>query len=152
MIRMYKNTLQHISICTISYWYINLHYFVAEPPSLGMDKRQLLGTEIGKNAAEKSHGLFSAEDWQCNKWGVITIEIIIRSLYYSNINNNKKRHCLCHWLFKYLGLIVVVEYINLKLRLVPKWWTGSVHLLMSSTWTRRRVWIKERNPRPPLLD
>ena len=46
---------------------------------------------------------------------------------------------------------VVVEYINLMLHLVLKWWTGSGHLLMSCTWTRRRVWIKERNPRPPLL-
>ena len=24
-----------------------------------------LGTEIGKHMAEKSHGLFSADDWQC---------------------------------------------------------------------------------------
>ena len=23
------------------------------------------GTEIGKTMAEKSHGLFSADDWQC---------------------------------------------------------------------------------------
>ena len=27
------------------------------------------GIEIGKNAAEKSKGLFSAEDWQCSKCG-----------------------------------------------------------------------------------
>ncbi|XP_018011727.1 zinc finger Ran-binding domain-containing protein 2 [Hyalella azteca] len=33
------------------------------------EKRKLLGTEIGKAAAEKSHGLFSADDWQCNKCG-----------------------------------------------------------------------------------
>lgn len=26
-----------------------------------------LGTEIGKAAAEKSRGLFSADDWQCHK-------------------------------------------------------------------------------------
>lgn len=26
-----------------------------------------LGQEIGKAAAEKSRGLFSADDWQCNK-------------------------------------------------------------------------------------
>lgn len=26
-----------------------------------------MGTEIGKAAAEKSRGLFSAEDWQCSK-------------------------------------------------------------------------------------
>lgn len=29
--------------------------------------KKKLGTEIGKAAAEKSRGLFSAEDWQCNK-------------------------------------------------------------------------------------
>merc|ERR1712018_319941 len=27
------------------------------------------GVEIGKNAAEKSKGLFAAEDWQCSKCG-----------------------------------------------------------------------------------
>jgi len=26
------------------------------------------GSEIGKSAAAKSGGLFSAEDWQCSKW------------------------------------------------------------------------------------
>lgn len=29
--------------------------------------KKKLGTEIGKVAAEKSRGLFSAEDWQCSK-------------------------------------------------------------------------------------
>lgn len=29
--------------------------------------KKKLGTEIGKAAAEKSRGLFSAEDWQCSK-------------------------------------------------------------------------------------
>uniref|UniRef100_A0A1A9WI40 RanBP2-type domain-containing protein n=1 Tax=Glossina brevipalpis TaxID=37001 RepID=A0A1A9WI40_9MUSC len=32
----------------------------------GLTKKKL-GTEIGKAAAEKSRGLFSAEDWQCSK-------------------------------------------------------------------------------------
>lgn len=31
-------------------------------------KKKKLGTEIGKAAAEKSGGLFSADDWQCNKY------------------------------------------------------------------------------------
>lgn len=31
--------------------------------------RKKLGQEIGKAAAEKSRGLFSADDWQCNKCG-----------------------------------------------------------------------------------
>ncbi|CAH1170386.1 unnamed protein product [Phaedon cochleariae] len=31
--------------------------------------KRKLGTEIGKVAAEKSKGLFSADDWQCNKCG-----------------------------------------------------------------------------------
>jgi hypothetical protein len=30
-------------------------------------KKKKLGQEIGKAAAEKSRGLFSADDWQCNK-------------------------------------------------------------------------------------
>ncbi|XP_065155387.1 zinc finger Ran-binding domain-containing protein 2 [Atheta coriaria] len=32
-------------------------------------KKKKLGQEIGKQAAEKSRGLFSADDWQCNKCG-----------------------------------------------------------------------------------
>lgn len=32
-------------------------------------KKKKLGHEIGKAAAEKSRGLFSADDWQCNKCG-----------------------------------------------------------------------------------
>lgn len=36
--------------------------------SVAAAKRKL-GTEIGKAAAEKSKGLFSADDWQCNKCG-----------------------------------------------------------------------------------
>jgi hypothetical protein len=30
-------------------------------------KVKKLGVEIGKEAAEKSKGLFSADDWMCNK-------------------------------------------------------------------------------------
>ncbi|XP_056641851.1 zinc finger Ran-binding domain-containing protein 2 [Diorhabda carinulata] len=37
--------------------------------SLAATKKRKLGTEIGKAAAEKSRGLFSADDWQCNKCG-----------------------------------------------------------------------------------
>lgn len=33
------------------------------------NKKKKLGQEIGKAAAEKSRGLFSADDWQCNKCG-----------------------------------------------------------------------------------
>lgn len=33
----------------------------------GNASKKKLGTEIGKSAAEKSRGLFSAEDWQCSK-------------------------------------------------------------------------------------
>lgn len=36
--------------------------------SESLNKRKL-GQEIGKAAAAKSHGLFSADDWQCNKCG-----------------------------------------------------------------------------------
>uniref|UniRef100_A0A1B0D4T7 Zinc finger Ran-binding domain-containing protein 2 n=1 Tax=Phlebotomus papatasi TaxID=29031 RepID=A0A1B0D4T7_PHLPP len=35
--------------------------------SLDGSAKKKLGTEIGKAAAEKSRGLFSAEDWQCSK-------------------------------------------------------------------------------------
>jgi hypothetical protein len=31
------------------------------------NKKKCVGIEIGKVAAEKSRGLFSADDWQCSK-------------------------------------------------------------------------------------
>lgn len=37
-----------------------------ERPCDGSSKKKL-GTEIGKAAADKSRGLFTAEDWQCSK-------------------------------------------------------------------------------------
>ncbi len=40
----------------------------AESKSEGKKTKQL-GVEIGKSAAEKSKGLFSADDWQCGKCG-----------------------------------------------------------------------------------
>lgn len=39
----------------------------ARPQNLATAKKRKLGVEIGKAAAEKSRGLFSADDWQCNK-------------------------------------------------------------------------------------
>ncbi|CAH2099723.1 unnamed protein product [Euphydryas editha] len=36
-------------------------------PNAGKPFKKKLGTEIGKSAAEKSRGLFNADDWQCNK-------------------------------------------------------------------------------------
>lgn len=39
------------------------------PQNLLSAKKRKLGVEIGKAAAEKSRGLFSADDWQCNKCG-----------------------------------------------------------------------------------
>ena len=42
----------------------------AERPNDGTPYgKKKLGVEIGKNAAEKSKGLFAAEDWQCSKCG-----------------------------------------------------------------------------------
>ncbi|CAH2068856.1 unnamed protein product, partial [Iphiclides podalirius] len=38
-----------------------------ERPDGGKTSKKKLGTEIGKSAAEKSRGLFNADDWQCNK-------------------------------------------------------------------------------------
>lgn len=38
-----------------------------ERPDGGKALKKKLGTEIGKSAAEKSRGLFNADDWQCNK-------------------------------------------------------------------------------------
>jgi len=35
--------------------------------SSSSSSKKKLGTEIGKAAADKSRGLFSAEDWQCSK-------------------------------------------------------------------------------------
>ncbi|KAF4528726.1 hypothetical protein B566_EDAN008993 [Ephemera danica] len=37
--------------------------------SSSYSKKKKLGQEIGKAMAEKSRGLFSADDWQCNKCG-----------------------------------------------------------------------------------
>ncbi|KOB72387.1 putative zinc finger protein Ran-binding domain-containing protein [Operophtera brumata] len=39
----------------------------AEKPEADNASKKKLGTEIGKSAAEKSRGLFNADDWQCNK-------------------------------------------------------------------------------------
>ena len=42
----------------------------AERPGDGLaGSKKKMGVEIGKNAAEKSKGLFAAEDWQCSKCG-----------------------------------------------------------------------------------
>lgn len=38
-----------------------------ERPDAGKTSKKKLGTEIGKSAAEKSRGLFNADDWQCSK-------------------------------------------------------------------------------------
>ncbi|CAH0747235.1 unnamed protein product [Diatraea saccharalis] len=38
-----------------------------EKPESTKTFKKKLGTEIGKSAAEKSRGLFNADDWQCNK-------------------------------------------------------------------------------------
>lgn len=38
-----------------------------EKPSASGDKTKLVGHEIGTTAAEKSKGLFSADDWQCGR-------------------------------------------------------------------------------------
>ena len=32
-----------------------------------------MGIEIGKDAAEKSKGLFSADDWMCTKYIILNI-------------------------------------------------------------------------------
>ncbi|CAG2064368.1 unnamed protein product, partial [Timema podura] len=52
--------------CTGRNQHLNL-FLVAEKGD--NPKKKKLGQEIGKAAAEKSRGLFSADDWQCNKCG-----------------------------------------------------------------------------------
>nr|CAD7441798.1 unnamed protein product [Timema bartmani] len=52
--------------CTGRNQHLNL-FVVAEKGD--NPKKKKLGQEIGKAAAEKSRGLFSADDWQCNKCG-----------------------------------------------------------------------------------
>ncbi|XP_046386355.1 zinc finger Ran-binding domain-containing protein 2-like isoform X3 [Ischnura elegans] len=42
-------------------------------------KKKRVGQEIGKAAAEKSHGLFSADDWECEKCG--------------NVNWSRRQQC-----------------------------------------------------------
>lgn len=46
---------------------------------LAADGKKLVGHEIGKQAAEKSRGIFSADDWQCGKCG--------------NVNWSKRAKC-----------------------------------------------------------
>ncbi|OQR77471.1 hypothetical protein BIW11_07075 [Tropilaelaps mercedesae] len=42
---------------------------VSRPREVLVNATKKIGHEIGKQAAEKSHGLFSADDWQCGKCG-----------------------------------------------------------------------------------
>ena len=37
-------------------------------------KAKKLGMEIGKDAAEKSKGLFSADDWMCTKYNILKLK------------------------------------------------------------------------------
>lgn len=42
------------------------------------------GTEIGKTLAEKSRGLFSANDWQCKTY---VFQIIVHSFFHINVSS-----------------------------------------------------------------
>lgn len=42
-------------------------------------KAKKLGMEIGKDAAEKSKGLFSADDWMCTKYYFQTLTMMYKS-------------------------------------------------------------------------
>ena len=56
---------------------VNCNLCGKDKPNLGEEKgsnysrssKKILGHEIGKAAAEKSRGLFSADDWQCGRCG-----------------------------------------------------------------------------------
>ena len=39
-------------------------------------KAKKLGMEIGKDAAEKSKGLFSADDWMCTKYDLLKLRVV----------------------------------------------------------------------------
>jgi hypothetical protein len=53
------------------------------------------GTEIGKTLAEKSRGLFSANDWQCKTY---VLQIIVHysndNVYYTLLLITSKGHCI----------------------------------------------------------
>lgn len=48
---------------------LRLHFVITEEKA----KVKKLGMEIGKDAAEKSKGLFSADDWMCTKYVVLVL-------------------------------------------------------------------------------
>jgi len=52
-----------------------MFFFLTEKGNI--DSVKLTGSEIGKHAAAKSKGLFSAEDWMCSK----CVDIILSALY-----------------------------------------------------------------------
>ena len=51
------------------FFFFQLLFFVTEKGNI--DSVKLTGSEIGKHAAAKSKGLFSAEDWMCSKCVII---------------------------------------------------------------------------------
>lgn len=58
-----------MTMCAKMVFFFNYYFFVTEKGNI--DSVKLTGSEIGKHAAAKSKGLFSAEDWMCSKCVII---------------------------------------------------------------------------------
>lgn len=61
--------------------------------------KKKLGTEIGKSAAEKSRGLFNADDWQCSKcanvnWARRQTCNVCNAPKYGEVRNMNKIYCI----------------------------------------------------------
>lgn len=63
------------------------------------------GQEIGKSMAERSKGLFSADDWQCKRWVIFLLSLLfsfldlgirIQCLFSSCGNVNWARRMTCN--------------------------------------------------------
>lgn len=53
----------------ILFYYISFTHLLLDKGKVDVFKKS--GAEIGKNIAQRSGGLFSAEDWQCKMWGIV---------------------------------------------------------------------------------
>jgi len=49
-------------------------YFLTEKGKINSVK--FTGTQIGKQAAAKSKGLFSADDWMCSKYVLMKLKLV----------------------------------------------------------------------------
>ena len=67
-------------------------YLIGKPRA-----KNRVGREIGKEAAEKSKGLFSAEDWVCTKFGFLVFIFLAFKVHHfyrcGNVNWARRNMC-----------------------------------------------------------